>query len=171
MRLEEKRKISQLYQNIYSNIDGLSPLVTNENSKSMPLEQNPICKRKKQNEEEINYNMQEATIQETNPNTSKDTSIIIEELNSRYDQTLKITGMISELHTEGTDIFGGSHTQIEQDRDQIVNIVGKVQVQGTTLEQEIRTIELSNITQIDKMEVEDTQAQATIRSWDTENSE
>ncbi|CAG8840795.1 2184_t:CDS:1, partial [Gigaspora margarita] len=129
--------------------------------------------------------MQEATIQETNPNTSEDTGMIIEEQNSRYGQTPKITRMMSELHMEvnntqiqtdsilldqGTDTSGGSHTQIEQDRDQTVNTMGKVQAQGTTPEQKARTIELSNITQIDKIEAEDTQAQVTIRSWDTEDS-
>ncbi|CAG8737862.1 39706_t:CDS:2 [Gigaspora margarita] len=69
------------------------------------------------------------------------------------------------------DTSEGSHTQIKQNRGQIVNIVGKVQVQKTIPEQKARTIELSNITQIDEMEVEDTQAQVTIRSWNTEDSE
>ncbi|CAG8824678.1 33220_t:CDS:1, partial [Gigaspora margarita] len=75
------------------------------------------------------------------------------------------------LLDQSMDTSGGSHTQIEKNRDQTVNTVGKVQIQKTIPEQEARTIERSNITQIDEIEVEDTQVQATIRSWNTENSE
>ncbi|CAG8540385.1 4518_t:CDS:1, partial [Gigaspora margarita] len=113
-----------------------------------------------------------ATIQETNPNTSEDTSMIIKKQNSKYNQTPKIVRIISKLQTEvnniqiqtdpilpdqGTDISRESYTQIEQDRGQIMNTMGTVQVQGTIPEQEAITTELSNITQIDKMKVEDTQ--------------
>ncbi|CAG8800854.1 25511_t:CDS:2, partial [Gigaspora margarita] len=130
--------------------------------------------------------MQEATIHETNSNTSEDTNMIIEEQNSRYNQTPKITGMMSEPHIEvnntqiqtdlilldqGTNTSGRSHTQIEKNRDQTRNTMGKVQAQKTIPEQEARTIEQSNIAQIDEMEIEDIQVQATIRSWNTEDSE
>ncbi|CAG8844320.1 39071_t:CDS:1, partial [Gigaspora margarita] len=102
----------------------------------------------------------------------EDTSMIIEEQNSKYGQTPKIIGRTSELQMEvnniqiqtdlilldqSTDTSGGSYTQIEQDRNQIVNTVGIVQVQGIISKQEAGTTELRNITQTDKIKVEDIQ--------------
>ncbi|CAG8717808.1 6232_t:CDS:1, partial [Gigaspora margarita] len=62
----------------------------------------------------------------------------------------------------------GSHTQIKQDRDQIVNVIKTVLAQGITPEQEARTTKQSNITQIDEMEVED--IQATTWNWNIKGS-
>ncbi|CAG8816041.1 32854_t:CDS:2, partial [Gigaspora margarita] len=52
---------------------------------------------------------------------------------------------------------------------QTVNTMGIVQVQGTISKQEAGTTELNNITQTDKIEVEDTQV--TTRNWNTKGSE
>ncbi|CAG8842880.1 42547_t:CDS:2, partial [Gigaspora margarita] len=94
-----------------------------------------------------------------NPSTSEDTSTKIEEQNSRYDQTPKIIKMMSEVQIEvnntqiqtdpilldqGTNTFRGSYTQIEENRNQIVNAMGIVLAQGSTLEQKARTIKQSS---------------------------
>ncbi|CAG8841629.1 32341_t:CDS:2 [Gigaspora margarita] len=136
----------------------------------LEIEEPNMQKKRKQNKEEIDCIMQEATIQEINPNTSEATSMIIEEQNSRYSQIPKIIEMTSELQTkvnniqiqadlilpdQSTDISRGSYTQIKQNRGQTANTVGIVQVQGAIPEQAAETTELSNITQIDEIESED----------------
>ncbi|CAG8830230.1 7013_t:CDS:2, partial [Gigaspora margarita] len=110
----------------------------------------PIHKEKeKQNKKEINYHIQDATIQDNNNNTCEATNTTIEEPNSR-------SGLISEI-SERYEIRK-SHTQIEPNREQIIYNMGTKHEQATITKKENESIiKSASFEQTVNMKIEKTQ--------------
>ncbi|CAG8810400.1 39058_t:CDS:2, partial [Gigaspora margarita] len=111
-------------------------------------------KRKKQNKEEINYDMQDTATQDNNNNSCEATNTTIEEPNSRFDLTLEILGIILKLQIN-TDEIGEYHTQIELNKNQIMHDVEIEQEQAILTEKENKsTIKSSSLKQTINMKIE-----------------